>query len=261
MDTIFQESNFGRAIFGTRAFHAAFCGVFYLFFNGAYQMENPPDLIVVTASDEQYQDKQKLIVENINQEQDKQHDESIANLQSDKYALECQVKRLQAQLTVRNNYEFDEQSRLLQQRFQDEIQSIIHHHTELVQHTTNELSAYITNVLRKSMEDIESLSLLHQKELCVHSKIMTDCIQQQCSEMNELSHHLINQQHTMPMHLFNRLLDDFRTSLNDLKTSFDSKMNYLSDIHLSTIDKLNTKHEIEINEMKCELNLMSNRSN
>ncbi|CAF2428190.1 unnamed protein product [Rotaria sp. Silwood2] len=224
-------------------------------------MENPPDLIVVIASDEQYQDKKKLIIENINQERDKQCDELIENLQSDKYALEYQLERLRAQLTVRNNYEFDEQSRLLQQRFQDEIQSIIHRHTELVQHTINDLSGYVTNVLRKSIEDIESLRLLHQKELCTHSKIITDCIQQQSNEMNELSHHLIIQQHTMPMSLFNKLIDDFRTSLNDLKTSFDSKINYLSDIHSSTIDKLNTKHEIEINEMKCELNLMSNRSN
>ncbi|CAF1012179.1 unnamed protein product [Rotaria sordida] len=224
-------------------------------------MENPPDLIVVITSDEQYQDKKKLIVENINQEQDKQHDELLVNLQSDKHALECQLEQLRTQLIIRNNYEFDEQSYLLQQRFQDEIQSIIHRHTELIHHTTNDLSAYVTNVLRKSIENIESLRLLHQKELCTHSKMITDCIQQQSNEMNELSHHLINQQHTMPMNLFNRLIDDFRTSLNNLKTSFDSKINYLNDIHSSTIDKLNMKHEIEINEMKCELNLMSNRSN
>jgi len=35
-------------------------------------------------------------------------------------------------------------------------------------------------------------------------------------------------------------------------------MNYLNDIHSSTIDKLHSKYETEINEMKCELNLISN---
>jgi len=77
--------------------------------------------------------------------------------------------------------------------------------------------------------------------------------------MSELCHHLIDQQHTNPTNLFNRLPDNIRTALQSLKNSFDSKVNYLSDIHSSTIDKMNTKHETEINEMKCELNLVSNR--
>jgi hypothetical protein len=77
--------------------------------------------------------------------------------------------------------------------------------------------------------------------------------------MSELCHHLIDQQRTNPANLFNRLSDNIRTALQSLKNSFDSKVNYLSDIHSSTIDKLNTKHETEINEMKCELNLVSNR--
>jgi hypothetical protein len=120
-------------------------------------MENPPDLIVAATSDDQYQDKKKVFVENNRQEQDKQHDELLTNLQSDKYALECELEHLRTQLAVRNNNEFDEQARLLQQRFHDEIQSVIYRHTELVQHASRNLSVYVTNVLRKSIEDIESL--------------------------------------------------------------------------------------------------------
>ncbi len=106
---------------------------------------------------------------------------------------------------------------------------------------------------------MSSCRLLHHKELCTYSNTITDCIQQQSCEMSELCHHLIDQQCTNPTNLFNRLPDNIRTALQSLKTSFDSKVNYLSDIHSSTIDKLNTKHETEINEMKCELNLVSNR--
>jgi hypothetical protein len=103
--------------------------------------------------------------------------------------------------------------------------------------------------------------LLHQKELCSFSKSISGCVQQQSCEMNELRHHLINQQHENPMNLFSALINNFRSAMMDLKTSFDSKMNYLSDIHSSTIDKLNSKHETEMTEMKCELNLISNRRN
>lgn len=243
-------------------------------------MENPPDLIVVIGSDEQNQEKKKLFIENANDEQDKEKDELIAMLRLEKYALECQVQQLRNQLAMRNNSEFVEQSRLLQKRFQDEIQSTIHQHTELVEHTTNELSAYITKVLQRSIEDIESLRsafhciiidikvfvfysvlyrLLHQKELSAHSKLINDCIQQQSSEMSELCYHLIEQKYTIPNIIFDKLADDFQSSLYDLKTSFDSKMNYLTDIHSSTIDKLNAKHETEIEEIKCELHLMSNQ--
>jgi hypothetical protein len=100
--------------------------------------------------------------------------------------------------------------------------------------------------------------LLHQKELCTYSKTITDCIQHQSCEMSQLCHHLIDQQRTNPTNLFVKLIDDFQIALNELKTSFDSKMNYLNDIHSSTIDKLHSKYETEINEMKCELNLISN---
>ncbi|CAM4793395.1 unnamed protein product [Rotaria magnacalcarata] len=223
------------------------------------KMENPPDLIVVVAPEEQNKNKSKLLVETINEQKDKQQNELITKLQLDKYMLECQLQQLRAQIAARNNIEFAEQSRLLQQRFQDEIQSVALHHAELVQGITTDLSAYVTNILQKSIEDIESLRLLHQKELGAHSKMINDCIQHQSCEMNELCHHLINQQRKMPLNLFNTHIDNFQTALSNLKTSFDSKMNYLSDIHVSTIDKLNTKHETEIEEMKCELYLMSNR--
>ncbi|CAF4960199.1 unnamed protein product, partial [Rotaria magnacalcarata] len=78
-------------------------------------------------------------------------------LQLDKYMLECQLQQLRAQIAARNNIEFAEQSRLLQQRFQEEIQSVALHHAELVQGITTDLSAYVTNILQKSIEDIESL--------------------------------------------------------------------------------------------------------
>jgi hypothetical protein len=121
-------------------------------------MENPPDLIVVVTSDDQYHDKKKAFVENICQEQGEQHDELLANLQSDKYALECELQQLRTSRVVHNNSdEFKEQSHLLQQRFHDEIQSIISRHTELVRYAANDLTAYITDVLRKSIDDIESL--------------------------------------------------------------------------------------------------------
>ncbi|CAF0880539.1 unnamed protein product [Adineta steineri] len=221
-------------------------------------MENPPDLIVATTLDDQCQDKKKIIVENICQ----QHDDIIANLRSEKYLLQCEIQQLRTQLLVRNNNnntinnEFDEQAHLLQQRFHDEIQSVIYHHSELVQHVTNDLSNYVTQILKKSIENIESLRLLHQKELCTHSASLTNCIQHQSSEMNELCNHLIVQQRTKPMDLFNTVTNNFQNAVNNLKTSFDSKINYLNDIHVSKIEKLNTKHEIELDEMKCELNLM-----
>jgi hypothetical protein len=77
--------------------------------------------------------------------------------------------------------------------------------------------------------------------------------------MRQLCHHLIDQQRSNPTNLFLELIDDFQIALNDLKTSFDSKMNYLNDIYSTTIDKLQSKYETEINEMKCEFNLSSNR--
>jgi hypothetical protein len=120
-------------------------------------MENPPDLIVATTSDDQYHDKKKVFVGNICQEQDKQHDDRLANLQSDKYALECELRQLRAQRAVPNDNEFDEQSCLLQQRFHDEIQYVISRHTELVQLAATDLTTYVTDVLRKSINDIESL--------------------------------------------------------------------------------------------------------
>jgi len=94
--------------------------------------------------------------------------------------------------------------------------------------------------------------------LCTYSTVITGCIQHQSFEMHELCDHLINQQRTTPMNLINILIKDFRTVLNNLHTSFDSKINYLSDIHFSTIDKLNAKHQAEIDEMKCEMKLTCN---
>jgi hypothetical protein len=118
-------------------------------------MENPPDLIVVFTSDDQQQEKKKVFIENTCQEQ--QHQELLENLRADKYALNCEIQQLRAQLAARNNNDFNEQSSLLQQRFQDEIQSVISHHTKLVQHADSNLSGYVTEVLRKSIEDVESL--------------------------------------------------------------------------------------------------------
>jgi hypothetical protein len=120
-------------------------------------MENPPDLIVAATSDDQYYDKKKVFVENICQEQDKQHHDLLANLLSDKYALECELRQLRAERAAHNDNEFDEQSRLLQHRFRDELQFVISRHTELVQHAASDLTAYVTDVLRKSIKDIESL--------------------------------------------------------------------------------------------------------
>ncbi len=113
-------------------------------------MENPPDLIVAVTSDDQFHDKKKVFVENLCQEQDDQ---------SNKYALECQFQQLRTQRSIHNNDEFNEQSYLLKQRFHDEIQSIIHHQTELVQHAANNLTVHVTDVLEKSINDIESLRL------------------------------------------------------------------------------------------------------
>jgi hypothetical protein len=79
--------------------------------------------------------------------------------------------------------------------------------------------------------------------------------------MNELCHHLIDKQRSNPTNVFGILNDNFQIALNDLRTSFNSKIDYLNDIHSSTIDKLHTKHETEMNEIKCELNLVSNRRN
>ncbi|UJR38215.1 hypothetical protein I4U23_030888 [Adineta vaga] len=215
-------------------------------------MENPPDLIVAVKVDDQCQDKKKLSHE---------HDEVIGHLRIEKYALECELQQLRNQLSERHKIhnEFDDQSHLLQQRFHEEIQSVIYQHKQLVQHVVNDLSIYVTNVLQKSIENIESLRLLHQKELCAQSTNVTDCIRQQSCEMTELCSHLIDQQHQEPMKLFETLNDEFRTALNHLKTSFDSKVNYLNDIHSSTIDKLNIKHTNEIEEIKCELNLACNQ--
>jgi hypothetical protein len=111
-------------------------------------MENPPDLIVVVTSDDQCHDKKKVF--------NQKHDELLVNLQSDKYALQ----QLQSQRSIDNNNEFNEQSYLLKQRFHDEIQSVIDHQTELIQQADNNLNVHVTDVLRKSIHDIESLRLV-----------------------------------------------------------------------------------------------------
>jgi hypothetical protein len=106
-------------------------------------MENPPDLIVAVTSDDQFHDKKKLF----NQE----HDELLTNLQSDKYAF---------QRSTQNDNEFNEQSYLLKQRFHDEIRSVIDQQTELIHQAANNLTVHVTDVLRKSIDDIESLRLV-----------------------------------------------------------------------------------------------------
>ncbi|CAF1128255.1 unnamed protein product [Adineta ricciae] len=213
-------------------------------------MENPPDLLVAFTSDDSCQDKKKLV-----------DDEVIDYLHVEKKALEYEVQQLRKQINERRqtNNEFDDQAYLLQQRVHEEIQTVIHQHKQLIQQVTNDLSIYVTNMLQKRVENIESLRLLHQKELCAHSPDLTDCIRQQSCEMTELCSHLLDEQRQEPMNLFEILNTEFQSALNQLQTSFDSKVNYLHDIHSSTIDKLNTKHTNEIDEIKCELNLACNR--
>ena len=78
--------------------------------------------------------------------------------------------------------------------------------------------------------------------------------------MTELCSHLIEeQQQAEPVDLLQTVADDCRSALSQLKASFDSKINYLAGIHSSTVEKSNSKHAIELEEMKCELNLACNR--
>lgn len=225
-------------------------------------MENPPDLIVAVKSDDSFAEKRKFFDENLSREQNQERDELLASLQSDKYALECELQQLRAQQAMQhrrnsNSDEFYDQSRLVQQRFQDEIQYVIYRQKELVQQTTADLTIYINNILQKTIEDIESLRLLHQKELCTQTNSMNDCLEQQSTEMTELCHQLLAKQQENPLNLFSKIVDNFQIAFRDLKTSFDSKINYLNDIHSTTIEKLTTKHQNEINELQCEFNLIS----
>ena len=120
-------------------------------------MENPPDLIVVITSEDHDHDKKKIFIEKNCQEESQQYDESLSDIQSNKCPLEYQVRQLRSQSAFSDNNEFDEQSCLLRQRFQNEIQCAIEHHTGLVQDAACDLSTSVTNVLRKSIENIESL--------------------------------------------------------------------------------------------------------
>jgi len=122
-------------------------------------MENPPDLIVAVKSDDLFLEKKKIFDDNLFPEQ------LLASLQSDKYALECELQQLRAQQAMHHRLnsttdEFNDQSRLVQQRFQDEIQYMIYRQREIVQQATTDLTMYIQNILRKSLEDIESLRLV-----------------------------------------------------------------------------------------------------
>jgi len=122
-------------------------------------MENPPDLIVAVKSDDLFLEKKKIFDDNLSPEQ------LLASLQSDKYALECELQQLRAQQAMHHRLnsttdEFNDQSRLVQQRFQDEIQYMIYRQREIVQQATTDLTMYIQNILRKSLEDIESLRLV-----------------------------------------------------------------------------------------------------
>ena len=112
-------------------------------------MENPPDLIVTP-----HHEKKKLV---FNEEPVKSDDEQLAKLQLDNYALECEIQQLRSQLAQRNTTEFHEQSRLLRQRFHDELQSIMSDHLTFIEQTSIDLSTHLTDVLRKSLESIESL--------------------------------------------------------------------------------------------------------
>ena len=120
-------------------------------------MKNPPDLIVTITSEDHDYNKKKMFTEKNYQEESKQYDELLCNIQSNKCPLEYQLRQLRNQTALSHNNEFDEQSCLLRQRFQDEIQSAIDHHTGLVQEAACNLSISMTNVLRKSIEDIDSL--------------------------------------------------------------------------------------------------------
>lgn len=134
---------------------------------------------------------------------------------------------------------------------------------------------HLNKTLQKSIDDIESLRfvctspssvhrtflslfrLLHQKELCTYSKTIVDCIQHQSCEMSQLCHYLIDQQSTNVEHYFDEFQKDFHRRLNELERSFNSKMTYLNDLHSTSIDKCQQKHDIELKELQCELNLLS----
>lgn len=98
---------------------------------------------------------------------------------------------------------------------------------------------------------------MHQKELCTQTNSINSCLEQQSTEMTELCHQLLAKQQENPSNLLTKFVDNVQTAFQDLKTSFDSKINYLNDIHSTTIEKLIAKHQTEINEIQCELNLIS----
>lgn len=91
-------------------------------------MENPPDLIVVLTPDDQQHEKKKLSSENVDREQ-----------------------------SIEHTNEFSEQLCLLKQRFHEQIQSIDHQQTELIQQLTVDLNEHLNKILQKSIDDIESL--------------------------------------------------------------------------------------------------------
>lgn len=91
-------------------------------------MQNPPDLIVAFTADDQQHEKKKISSEKINIEP-----------------------------TIQQSNEFTEQLSLLKQRFHEQIQSIDHQQTQLIQQTTIELNQQMKNILRKNIDDIESL--------------------------------------------------------------------------------------------------------
>ena len=216
-------------------------------------MDNPPDLIVAP----QHEKKKVFLTEELIQPAE----DRLAKLQLDNYALECEIQQLRSQLAQRNSTEFHEQSRLLQQRFYDELQSIMSDHLLFIEQTSAQLSAHLTDVLRKSIESIESLRLLHQKELSSQSTELTECLQQQSTEMNELCLHLLEPQGTSSARtLVQPLIEHCRTSLNDLRIGFNTKVNYLTDIHSSTVETLSSKHQREVGELHCELELFSNKA-
>ena len=92
-------------------------------------MENPPDLIVDFTSDDQHK---KISSEKVNIEP-----------------------------TIQHSNEFTEQLCLLKQRFHEQIQSIDHQQTELIEQLTVDLNEHLNKILQKSVDDIASLRFVH----------------------------------------------------------------------------------------------------
>ena len=123
--------------------------------------------------------------------------------------------------------DFTEQLCLLKQRLHEQIQSIDHQQTELIQQLTVVFNEHLNKILQKSIDDIESSQLLHQKELCTHVKNIVDCIQHQSCEMSQLCRYLIDEQSSNVGNYLVQFHTDLHRWLNELKRSSVSKTTYL----------------------------------